>query len=580
MHWQTTPYVFLLFFTSLTALASGLYAVAAVGRGDRTPTVRTFIALCAAGSLWAGTYAVQIAAPTLDAKIAAYGALHLGAAFVGPIWLAFALSYTGRSSYLTRTTVPALLAVPVALLVAFPTNPASLVLTDVSLVTSGSTAFLATGSGPLYQLNLAYTYLLVIGGAALVIGESIQSGGRVRRQAGLMAAGAVVPLALSFLHLFSLGPFGAVGEVNLTPVSLVVSTVFFGVAVFRYRLLDLTPIASRVVLTQIGDGVVVLDTDGSIVDVNPATERFLGGRDALIGTPLSDHVPEYAGLDVAGSTLVTVEADGEEAHLQLTRSPLDRDGTQYGHAVLLRDVTELERQRRELERKNERLDSFASVVSHDLRNPLAVIDGYADLARDTGDPAHIDVIQDTAAQMQEFLEELLQLSQRGDTVTDLQPVSLTAVAEDVGDAIADPDLTVAVANDVRLTADRARLRQVLDNLCRNACDHVDGAVSLTIGPCADGFYVEDDGPGISPADRDQVFDVGYTTREEGTGLGLSIVRDIVEAHGWSIAVAEGTGDGARFEVTGVETRDVAEPGADVETELDICSVPVDQQATD
>ena len=84
MHWQTTPYVFLLFFTSLTALASGLYAVAAVGRADRTPTVRTFIALCAAGSLW------------LDAKIAAYGALHLGAAFVGPIWLAFALSYTGR----------------------------------------------------------------------------------------------------------------------------------------------------------------------------------------------------------------------------------------------------------------------------------------------------------------------------------------------------------------------------------------------------------------------------------------------------------------------------------------------------
>jgi PAS domain S-box-containing protein len=572
MDWQTTPYVLLLFLTSLTALAWGLYGVVSVDRENRTSTVLAFVAVCVSASIWAGAYGVQLAAPTLDAKLAAYGVLHVGAAFVGPAWLAFVVSYVGRSDLLTRPAVAAMVAVPTALMVAFPTNPASLVLTDVSLVTRGSTAFLETRKGPLYQLHLAYSYLLMTAGVALILSESLRSGRRARRQAGLMVGGTVVPLALNVLHVFAIGPFGAVGEVNLTPVSIGISTVLFGVALFRYRLLNLTPIASRVVLSQIGDGVVVLDRTDSIVDVNPAAERLLGDRDRLLGTPLSAHVPEYEGvdtLDADESVLVTVETDDRktEAHLQLTRSPLDRGGTRYGWVVLLRDVTELERQRLELERKNERLDSFASVVSHDLRNPLSVIDGYAELARETGDPEHLTVIRDTAARMNDFLEDLLQLSQRGDTVTDPRTVSLAAVVEDAADSIEDPDLTVTVDGDARLTADRARLRQALDNLFRNACNHVDGPVSVTVGLLPDGFCVEDDGPGVPEADREQIFDVGFTTREEGTGLGLSIVRDIVEAHGWSIAATEGSTGGARFEVTGVEVErdDEAETDAEAET---------------
>ena len=565
MDWQTTPYVLLSFLTSLTALAWGVYGVASGRREDRTPTVLPFVAVCVSASIWAGAYGVQLAAPTLDAKLAAYGALHVGAAFLGPAWLAFAVSYAGRAELLTRTAVAATVAIPVALLAAFPTNPASLVVTDASLVTRGATTFLVTESGPLYQLNLAYTYLIVAGGVALILSESLRFGRRVRRQAGLMIAGASVPLGLNVLHVLSIGPFGAVGEVNLTPISLGVSTVLFGIALFRYRLLDLTPIASRVVLTQIGDGVVVLDRNGSVVDVNPAAERLLGDRDRVLGTGLPEHFPEFDGLDeldADGSVLVTVEtADRKaEAHLHVTRSPLDRGGARYGWVVLLRDVTELERQRRELERKNERLDAFASVVSHDLRNPLSVIDGYADLAQDTGDPEHFDVIRDTAARMNDFLEDLLQLSQRGDTVTDLRTVSLAAVVEDATGPIEDSDLSVSVVDDARVTADRDRLRQVLDNLFRNARDHADGTVSVTVGTLSGGFYVEDDGPGIPEADRGQVFDVGFTTSQEGTGLGLSIVRDIVAAHGWSIAATAGSTGGARFEVTGVETE------ADVETE--------------
>jgi signal transduction histidine kinase len=79
------------------------------------------------------------------------------------------------------------------------------------------------------------------------------------------------------------------------------------------------------------------------------------------------------------------------------------------------------------------------------------------------------------------------------------------------------------------------------------------AVTITVGPLPDGFYVADDGPGISESERERIFDAGYSTGSDGTGLGLAIVRDVIDAHGWSIRVDESEAGGARFEVTGVET---------------------------
>jgi len=83
----------------------------------------------------------------------------------------------------------------------------------------------------------------------------------------------------------------------------------------------------------------------------------------------------------------------------------------------------------------------------------------------------------------------------------------------------------------------------------------DDAVTITVGDLSDGFYLEDDGPGIPESEHDTVFDAGYTTSEDGTGFGLSIVERVAEAHGWEIRVGESEAGGARFEVTGVEFED-------------------------
>jgi len=80
-------------------------------------------------------------------------------------------------------------------------------------------------------------------------------------------------------------------------------------------------------------------------------------------------------------------------------------------------------------------------------------------------------------------------------------------------------------------------------------------VTITVGATDEGFYVEDDGPGIPAEERESVFEGGYSTTADGTGFGLRIVEQVATAHGWEVRVTDGTGGGARFEVSGV---DVAE----------------------
>jgi signal transduction histidine kinase len=102
-----------------------------------------------------------------------------------------------------------------------------------------------------------------------------------------------------------------------------------------------------------------------------------------------------------------------------------------------------------------------------------------------------------------------------------------------------------------IEADDDRLQQLLENLLSNAIEHGGPGATVTVGRLDDGFYVEDDGPGIPWDDRGEVFTAGYTTAEEGTGLGLRIVKQVADAHVWDISVTDGSAGGARFEITGV-----------------------------
>jgi PAS domain S-box-containing protein len=319
----------------------------------------------------------------------------------------------------------------------------------------------------------------------------------------------------------------------------------------------------EVMVHTMQEAAAIYDADGRFEFVNEYLAEFYGTtREALVGEESQlvprirdEHGPDaYQQLvagereELRGELAADFSGAGYEV-LAYRLAPLVIDGAVDGVVGVAHEVTEYRRRERELRRRNEQLDAFASLVSHDLRNPLNVADGRVDLAMEECDSEHLPPAANALDRCGALVNDLLALARDGGDVGDLETVDLASTVEACWDAAAMGDATLVVDTERSVRADRSRLRQLIENLLGNAVEH--GSTAVAVGDLEDGFYVADDGPGIPPEARDRVFEVGYTTTAEGTGFGLAIVREVARTHGWRVAVTEGEDGGARFEITGV-----------------------------
>jgi PAS domain S-box-containing protein len=226
--------------------------------------------------------------------------------------------------------------------------------------------------------------------------------------------------------------------------------------------------------------------------------------------------------------------------------------TVAAHTTTALDRIERER---ELERQNEQLEEFASIVSHDLRNPLNVAQGHLELARAGRDDEHLEAVARSHDRIGALVDDLLELAREGADAGDSEPVELAGLVAECWANVNTAAATLDVETASTVRADRSRLTQLLENLIRNGVEHGGDDVTITVGDVDGGFYVADDGPGVPDDERDRVFDSGYSTCEDGTGLGLAIVREIAEAHGCEVRLTESETGGARFEIVGFERVD-------------------------
>jgi len=301
---------------------------------------------------------------------------------------------------------------------------------------------------------------------------------------------------------------------------------------------------------------------------NPAYESLTGvPTDDLTGTAPSDVYDGGVGEAIekryretlATGDTISYETEfrfpAGEAVVSVNLSPVVVDG-EVTHVVgIARDTTGRRMREQELQRQNDRLEEFASIVSHDLRNPLNVAEGHLEMAQETGDTSHLASVVDAHDRMRTLIEDILTLAGEGTTVTEFETVDLAAVATECWSLFEASDATLDVETGESLRADRSRLRQIFENLYRNAVEHAGDDVTVTVG-CLDGdesgFFVEDDGAGVPAEKREQAFESGYTTSREGTGFGLTIVAEIADAHGWTVELTDGESGGARFELRGVD----------------------------
>jgi len=215
------------------------------------------------------------------------------------------------------------------------------------------------------------------------------------------------------------------------------------------------------------------------------------------------------------------------------------------------DTTERKEREQELQRQNSRLNEFASVVSHDLRNPLNVAQGRAAILQQRTDEElqeHLTPLVRSLDRMESIIEDTLTLARQGETVGETDPISVVDLIGKCWAGVETDEATLEIEDEFTLRGDRDRLRHVFENLFRNAVEYGGEDVTVWVGRCGeDCLYVEDDGPGIPPSDRDAVLEPGHTSASGGTGFGLTIVERIAEAHGWEVAITDGRDGGARFE---------------------------------
>ena len=260
---------------------------------------------------------------------------------------------------------------------------------------------------------------------------------------------------------------------------------------------------------------------------------------------------ELGDRDAIREPYIGQRADGNTIEIQLLARGIELDGTPAVIGTVIDSADETPTTA-EVRAERDRLAEFAGVVSHDLRNPLAVAAGRAELlATEHADNEHVAAIQQSLDRMDTIIEDLLSLARNGETLGGTELVDLESVATSCWETVTTEDASLSVTVDQTIRADRSRLKQLFENLYRNAVDHAGTGVTITVGELADGFFIADDGPGINVTDRDQVFTPGYSTSDSGTGFGLAIVSQIVDAHGWTIICGESAAGGAQFEITGV-----------------------------
>lgn len=250
-----------------------------------------------------------------------------------------------------------------------------------------------------------------------------------------------------------------------------------------------------------------------------------------------------------------ITADDGVRWVRTRGEPRYEDEEIVGVHGMFQDITERKERKQELERQNERLEEFANVVSHDLRNPLGIAQGRAEMLKEetAGEyHDHLRPLGDALERMEEIITDTLTLARQGDTVGEMNPIPLVELVGKCWASVETNEATLNVDDEITLQGDSDRLRHVFENLFRNAIEHGGDDVAIHIGHTGDGcLYVEDDGPGIPPDEREMVLEAGHTSAAGGTGFGLTIVKRIAEAHGWTVSVTESRAGGARFEFDNV-----------------------------
>jgi len=350
MIWQQTPFIWLLIASALVSLLSGAHAF----QRRRLPAASTFVLLMGIQALWAILYVLELSSPLLESKLLYARLQYLCYVSLPPLLLIMALRYTSPVARLTWRHLLLLAPIPLLTLLLLFTNPShQLVWQQVQLLDGPGFTYIGNTYGPWFWIHTAYSYLLLTLALARFIESFLGSPPQYRGQPLTLIIGLAIPFGGNIAHLFGMSPTPGIDP---TPLLFSLSGLVILLGLFRYRLFEVVPIPQEDVLKSMSEGLLVLDRQNRLVDINPAARKILDLEDqSLLNHPVELVLrpwPELAQLCQLDTLerIEFVQLNSKDRHyFDVRKTALTGwRGGRVGSLLVFHNITELKRVQSEL----------------------------------------------------------------------------------------------------------------------------------------------------------------------------------------------------------------------------------------
>ncbi len=548
--------------------------------------VRYFGIMMFSSAIWSLTYGLELASPTLEQAKFWINIEYIGISTLPITWFLFCLKLSGKEHWYQNK-------IRLALLIATAVIPTLMVWTNdyhhlhfkgYSMDTTGDFPMVALEMGPSYWIFTIYFYLLMAIGSYLLIVTFRKSDPIYKSQNYSIIIAAFIPWVTNISYFLGFRPFG---QLDVTPFAFIVTIILIAIAIYRFKLFDILPVAREKVLELMQDGFVILDSKNRVIDYNSSFRKYIANikKNKIIGSQIETIFPYHDGLAAlikdrqSGKIELKVENENGSFELEAEIKTLNENQFKLNsEAVIIKvqDLTTLRKeallfksQTIELQQLNQLKDRIFSIIAHDLRGPLVNLAQV--LKMTTDDIITIDEFKVLAPNLNkdisyttELLENILHWSRsqlKGYGIDkDLFDLKNMLVNEINYHLPAAEAKNIQIVQDVfpgaMVYADRLMIQIVIRNILSNAIKFCNEncEINITAVYKKEGFIelcIKDNGVGMSDTALKKIFNgenlsTRGTMNEKGTGLGLVICKEFMEKNDGKLLVKSEPGKGSSF----------------------------------
>jgi len=503
------------------------------------------VALLVTAGLWASFYVARILASSPQLQLTFYIlGLTAGLTSVGA-WLYFCSAYAGKSYHRTPVFRQVAVFVFLTILAVKFTSPIhGLYFTTTPSTTPFSHLQIRLGIFHWIVTGIAYA-LSAIGFYMLF--EAFRGSSYATGRLSLLVGLAGLPVVFDVIAYSGIGP---VLTLNYEPIGVGL----FAVGVLYVAdgsFLAVRRFGREQLLDELDEGIIIVDTDWRIKDANAAARELIPGVTGNLDEGLFDVVPAFEELLPAGESQVTEFPESMPGRQYLVSTqPLTAGQTTVGRALVLTDVTALERERERVRRQESQLDNFEEAITHELRNTINVVRGNIELVASELNPDDAEVEErirtasEATDRMGFIVSDLVTLARLGRRPEEVTTIDVDGAVRRAFSAVAGPESDLTTTTTGEIEGDRRRTEQLFENLFEFCLRN--GAAAIEVSQTPETFVIEDDGRPLSATDIDRAFAYGQAVPDAESGMLLPVVRTLAEANGWVIDVDPEYDAGVRF----------------------------------